>query len=86
MTLVGITISGIERDSGQLTLPLSAATRAALDATLDEVRERFGTAAITRATLLGSDRPAAWRRSSSPGSPAQRRAQPVAPAPAACRA
>jgi DNA polymerase-4 len=57
VTLVGITISGIERDSGQLTLPLYGHDAAALDATLDEVRERFGTAAITRATLLGTTDP-----------------------------
>jgi len=55
VTLVGITLSGIERDSGQLALPLHG--HEALDATLDEVRERFGTAAITRATLLGTTDP-----------------------------
>jgi DNA polymerase-4 len=54
ITLVGITISAIEPDSGQLALALHGHDGAALDATLDEVRERFGTAAITRATLLGS--------------------------------
>jgi DNA polymerase-4 len=57
VTLVGITISGIERDSGQLSLPLHGYDAAVLDATLDEVRERFGTGAITRATLLGSTDP-----------------------------
>ncbi len=57
VTLLGITISGIERDSGQLSLPLYGHDGAALDATLDEVRERFGTAAITRATLLGTTDP-----------------------------
>jgi DNA polymerase-4 len=54
VTLVGITLSGIERDSGQLALPLDGHEEGALDTTLDAVRERFGTAAITRATLLGS--------------------------------
>jgi DNA polymerase-4 len=57
ITLVGITISGIERDSGQLVLPLHGHDEGALDATLDEVRERFGSAAISRATLLGSTDP-----------------------------
>jgi DNA polymerase-4 len=57
VTLVGITISGIERDSAQLALPLHGHDEGALDATLDEVRERFGTAAISRATLLGSTDP-----------------------------
>lgn len=55
VTLVGITISGLEEDSGQLALPLERRDRAALDTTLDDVRERFGTAAITRAALLGTD-------------------------------
>ncbi len=57
VTLVGITISGIERDSGQLALPLHGHDAGTLDATLDDVRERFGTAAITRATLLGTTDP-----------------------------
>ena len=57
VTLVGITISGIERDDGQLVLPLRGHDGRALDATLDEVRERFGSAAITRATLLGTTDP-----------------------------
>ncbi|MEY2505469.1 MAG: polymerase [Verrucomicrobiota bacterium] len=57
VTLVGITLSGIERDSGQLALPLDGHDEGALDTTLDAVRERFGTAAITRATLLGSTDP-----------------------------
>ncbi len=57
VTLVGITVSGIERDSGQLALPLHGHAEDALDTTLDEVRERFGTAAISRATLLGSADP-----------------------------
>jgi len=57
VTLVGITISGIERDSGQLALPLFGHDAQALDATLDAVRERFGTSAISRATLLGTTDP-----------------------------
>jgi DNA polymerase-4 len=57
VTLVGITISGIERDSGQLVLPLDGHDAQALDATLDAVRERFGTGAIGRATLLDTTDP-----------------------------
>ena len=37
----------------QLVLPFNR--RLALDATLDSVRDRYGTAAITRAVLLGRD-------------------------------
>ena len=55
VTLVGITISGIERDSGQLALPLHGHDAGALDTTIDEVRERFGTSSISRATLLDTD-------------------------------
>ena len=39
----------------QLTLPFDRGCGGALDAALDEVRDRFGTAAITRAVLLGRD-------------------------------
>jgi DNA polymerase-4 len=62
LTLLGISISGLERGAGeQLVLPLFGKDGAALDAALDEVRERFGTAAIQRATLLQADRElAAW--------------------------
>jgi hypothetical protein len=37
-------------------LPLDCPGSAAIDAVLDEVRERFGPVALTRAVLLGSDR------------------------------
>ena len=52
LTLLGITISGIEHGLPvQLMLPFER-DEAALDGVLDAVRERYGTAAITRATLL----------------------------------
>jgi DNA polymerase IV len=38
-----------------LMLPFDRVSRPALDAALDDVRDRFGSAAITRATLLGRD-------------------------------
>ena len=62
LTLLGITVTGLERGAGeQLVLPLFGKDGAALDAALDDVRERFGTAAIQRATLLRADRElAAW--------------------------
>ena len=54
LTLVGIALTNLEDAHGtQLSLPFER--RRALDATLDELRDRFGTAAITRAVLLGRD-------------------------------
>ena len=53
ITLVGISISNLDNGRGQLRLPLDDAWSDALDASLDEVRLRFGPAAVTRAVLLG---------------------------------
>ena len=54
LTLVGLALSNLEDDAAiQLALPLDR--HRALDATLDLVRDRFGTAAITRAVLLDHD-------------------------------
>jgi DNA polymerase-4 len=54
LTLVGVAVSNLEDDRAvQLVLPFDRHT--ALDAALDEVRERFGSAAVTRAVLLGRD-------------------------------
>ena len=50
ITLVGVALSNLE-DSGPGQLVLDDRT-ATLDSTLDELRERFGTDAITRAVLL----------------------------------
>jgi DNA polymerase IV len=50
ITLVGISVSNLD-DARQLVLPLDRHSDA-LDAALDEVRERFGIGAITRAVLL----------------------------------
>jgi DNA polymerase-4 len=54
LTLVGISVANLE-DAGtiQLALPLDGRDEQALAASLDEVRRRFGAAAITRAVLLG---------------------------------
>jgi DNA polymerase-4 len=54
ITLVGVTLSGLEDDGTvQLVLPFDRAS--AIDAVIDDVRDRFGSAAITRAVLLGRD-------------------------------
>jgi DNA polymerase-4 len=56
ITLVGIALSNLEDDSAvQLALPLDCRRVVALDAAIDAVRERFGSASITRAVLLGRD-------------------------------
>jgi DNA polymerase-4 len=54
-TLVGVAVANLD-DSGviQLTLPFER-HNGALDAALDQVRERFGADAVTRAVLLGRD-------------------------------
>jgi DNA polymerase-4 len=57
LTLVGITVANLDdADAVQLPLPFDRPDLDALDAVLDEVRERFGTGAITRAVLVGRDR------------------------------
>lgn len=54
VTLVGVAVAGLENDDAlQLPLPLDPYSDGALDAALDEVRERYGPAAVTRAVLLG---------------------------------
>ena len=56
LTLVGVTVGNLENDCpAQLTLPFDRRSRAALDAAIDDIRERFGLTAITRAVLLGRD-------------------------------
>jgi DNA polymerase IV len=56
VTLVGITLSNLDDDSAiQLALPFGRRSSIALDRALDVVRDRFGTDAVTRATLLGRD-------------------------------
>jgi DNA polymerase-4 len=67
LTLVGIAVSGLDDDEGvQLALPFAerrepthesepqreAARETALDSALDGVRDRFGSAAVTRGVLL----------------------------------
>jgi DNA polymerase-4 len=53
-TLVGVTLTNLAPDDAiQLALPLGRGRGDSLDATLDAVKERFGSDAITRAVLLG---------------------------------
>ncbi len=63
VTLVGVTVSNLEWGGRavQLTLPFDGHSAVALDAVMDEVRDRFGAAAVTRAVLLGrGPRLATW--------------------------
>ena len=53
ITLVGISVSSLDDSRGQLRLPLDEHWSDALDASLDEVRLRFGPEAVLRAVLLG---------------------------------
>jgi DNA polymerase IV len=53
-TLLGLAVANLD-DSPQLMLPLERKSRSALDAAVDEVRERFGIGALTRGVLLGRD-------------------------------
>ena len=56
LTLVGVAVANLDdADAVQLVLPIDRYDGAALDAALDAVRDRFGSAAITRAVLLGRD-------------------------------
>jgi DNA polymerase-4 len=54
LTLVGLAVANLEDDRAvQLALPLDRHCGTDLDTALDEVRERFGSPAVTRAALLG---------------------------------
>ena len=57
LTLVGLSLSNLEDDAAvQLALPFDRHGGAALDTTIDRVRDLYGTDAITRAVLLHRDR------------------------------
>ena len=56
LTLIGVTLMNLDHDDAiQLTLPFDRHRGSALDAVLDNVHDRFGSRAVTRAVLLGKD-------------------------------
>jgi len=56
LTMVGVSVANLDDDATlQLPLPFGRRNLDALDAALDEARERFGSTAVTRAVLLGRD-------------------------------
>ena len=58
LTLIGIALTNLEDQSGvQLRLPFERVRE--LDETLDRIRDRFGSQAVTRGTLVGRD-PGPW--------------------------
>jgi len=56
LTLVGLSVGNLDDEHAvQLALPFDRRSSGALDGALDDVRERFGSAAVTCAVLLGRD-------------------------------
>ena len=56
LTLVGVAVTNLDDGSAlQLELPFDRRSRDALDAALDQVRDRYGSAAVIRAASLGRD-------------------------------
>jgi DNA polymerase IV len=54
ITLIGLTFSNLFGDDAiQLALPLDGPPTSAIDTTIDGLRDRFGSSAVTRAVLLG---------------------------------
>jgi DNA polymerase-4 len=56
ITLIGLTFSNLDDDGAiQMALPFDRRSTERLDGTLDDVRDRYGSAAIKRAVLLDRD-------------------------------
>jgi DNA polymerase-4 len=55
LTLLGVTITSLEWDDAvQLELPVDGHSHRDLDAAIDAVRDRYGTRALLRATVVGA--------------------------------
>ena len=55
-TLVGLSLTNLEDvDAVQLALPVDRVRTLALDAAVDQVREKFGSGVLTRGVLVGRD-------------------------------
>ena len=55
VTLIGVSVGNLDDNPVQPELPFHVDPGADLDAAVDAVRDRFGSAALTRAVLLGRD-------------------------------
>ena len=56
ITLIGVAFGNLEDDGAiQLALPFDRGRASALDAVLDDIRDRYGRSAIVRAVLVGRD-------------------------------
>ena len=55
ITLIGVSVGNLDDAPVQPPLPFERDPGADLDAAVDAVRDRFGSAALTRAVLLGRD-------------------------------
>lgn len=59
LTLLGVAVGNLDDDEGQLELPFtdrgSPTRAAALDRAMDGIRDKFGSASLTRGVLMGHD-------------------------------
>lgn len=56
ITLLGVSVGNLDNaDAVQMTLPFERAASERLDEAVDAVRDRFGSASMTRASTIGSD-------------------------------
>lgn len=56
LTLIGVAVTNLDDDGAvQLALPFDEKSSSALDIALDDVHDRYGSGAVTRAVHLGRD-------------------------------
>lgn len=55
LTLIGLSLTNLDDEGAQPELPFDERADHTLDRALDDLRERFGSSAVTRAALLGRD-------------------------------